>query len=51
MDHMEASCVIYVMVGIIDQLEQNKLDVSIGTTLGIVLLTIQHDLIVSLCFM
>jgi len=43
MDHMEASCVFYVNVGTLDQLEQSKFcDLTI-TQLGIVMLPVQDD--------
>jgi len=48
MDHMEASCVFYVKVGMFDQLEQSKIYVLTVISLGIVMLTLQHDLIVSM---
>ena len=51
MDHMEASCVFYVKVGMLDQLEQSKFCVLTVTKLGIVMLTIQIDLIFSVSFM
>jgi len=51
MDYMEASCVFYVKVGTFDQLEQIKISVLTVTSLGIVMLTVQYDLIVSVCFM
>jgi len=51
MDHMEASCIIYVKVGTFDQLEQSKICILTVTTLGIAMLTIQHELIFIVCFM
>jgi len=51
MDHTEASCVFYVTVGTLDQLEQSKFCVLTVTRLGIVMLTIQDDSIVSVSFM
>jgi len=50
MDHMEASCVVYVKVGTLDQLEQSKLCVLTVTKLGIVMLTVQIDSIFSVSF-
>jgi len=50
MDHMEASCVVYVKVGTLDQLEQSKFCVLTVTKLGIVMLTIQIDSIFSVSF-
>ena len=43
MDHMEASCVFYVKVGTLDQLEQSKFCVLTVTKFGIVMLTAHHD--------
>jgi len=51
MDHMEASCVFYVKVGTLDELEQSKFCVLTVTKLGIVMLAVQIDLIFSLSFM
>jgi len=51
MDHIEASWVFYVNVGILDQLEQNKFCVLTVTKLGIVVLTVQDDSIFSVSFM
>ena len=47
MDHMEASCVFYVKVGRFHQLEQTKISVLTVTSLGIVILTVHEDLMVS----
>jgi len=51
MDHMEASCVLYVKVGMFDQFEQRKFSVLTVTSLGIVMLTVHFDLIISVWFM
>jgi len=51
MDHMEASCVFYVKVGTLDQLEQSKFCVLTVTELGIVMLTVQDDSIITVSFM
>jgi len=51
MDHMEASCVFYVKVGTLDQLERRKFCVLTVTKLGIVMLTVQIDSIFSVSFM
>jgi len=51
MDHMEASCVFYVKVGKLDQLEQSKFCVLTITSLGIVMITVQDDSIFSVSFM
>ena len=50
-DHMEASCVLYVKVGMLDQLEQSKICMFTVTSLGIAMLTKQHELIFSVSFM
>jgi len=49
MDHMVASCVFFVKVGTLDQLEQSKICILTVTTLRIVMLSIQHECIISLC--
>jgi len=51
MDHMEAGCIFYVKVGTLDQLEQSKFCVLTVTKLGIVMLTIQDELIFNVSFM
>jgi len=51
MDHMEVSCVFYVKVGKLDQLEQSKFCVVTITKMGIVMLTVQIDSIFSVSFM
>jgi len=51
MDHMEASCFFYIKVGMFDQLEQSKICVLTVTSLRIVMLTLSHNLMVSICFM
>ena len=51
MDHMEASCVIYVKVGRYDQIEQSKISVLPITSLGIVMLAVHYDLMVTVWFM
>jgi hypothetical protein len=51
MDNMEASCVFYVKVGTFTHLEQSKISLLTVNTSGIVMLTVQHDLIVSYIFM
>jgi len=50
-DHMEASCVLYVKVGMLGQLEQSKICMFTVTSLGIAMLTKQHELIFSVSFM
>jgi hypothetical protein len=42
-DHMEASCVLYVKVGMLDQCEQSKSCVLTVTKLGIVIRTVQDN--------
>jgi len=51
MDNMEASCVFYVKVGTFTHLEQSKVFLLTVNKSGIVTLTVQHDLIVSVIFM
>ena len=51
MDHMEASCVFYVKVGRFGYFEQNKISVLTVTSLGIVMLTVHYDMIVTMLFM
>jgi len=51
MDNMEASCVFYVKVGTFTHLEQSKISLLTVNKSGIVTLTVQHDMIVSVIFM
>ena len=51
MDNMEASCVFYVKVGTFNQFEQSKICILTVNKMGIVRLTVQHDMIFSLSFM
>jgi len=51
MDNMEASCIFHVMVGIFTHLERNKPSLLSVNTMGIVRLTLKHDLIDSVSFM
>lgn len=51
MDDMEASCIFYVYVGTLDQLESSKIRIWTVTTAGVVMLTIQLDLGFDICFM
>jgi hypothetical protein len=51
MDNMEVSCIFYVKVGTFTQLEQRKISLITVHKMGIVKLTVQHDLIVSISFM
>jgi len=46
-DHMEASCLLYDDVGMLNRLEQNTICVLTVTTLGIAMLTIHHCMMVS----
>jgi len=48
MDHMESSCVFYVKDGRFHHVEQSKISVLTVTALGIVMLTVRQDLIVSM---
>jgi len=50
-DHIEASCVSYVEVGTLNQLEQSKICILTIATLGIAMLTLDHDLMFSVCIM
>jgi len=51
MNNTEASCVFYIKVGMFTHLEQSKTSLLTGNKLGIVRLTVQHDLIVSVSSM
>jgi hypothetical protein len=51
MDHMQASCVLYVKVSRIEQLEQTKISIFTITLLEMFMLTVHHDLNVSVWFM
>ena len=51
MDNMEASCIFYVKVCMFDELEQSKVCVLTVSDIVIVILTVQHGMIFSLCFM
>ena len=49
-NHTEASCIFHVKVGTFHQLVQTAMCVMSVTSFEIVLLTVYHDLIVSICF-
>jgi len=51
MDNMEARCVFYVQVGTFTHLEQSKISLLTVNKSRIVMLTVQHDMIVSIIFM
>jgi len=51
MDNMEASCVFYVKVGTFTHLEQSRISLLTVNKSGIVTLTVQHDMIVSVIFL
>jgi len=51
MDHKEASCIFYVKVGTLDQLEKSKFCILTITKLGIFMLTVQDESIFSDSFM
>jgi hypothetical protein len=51
MDNIEVSCVIYVKVSMFTHLEQSKIGLLTVNKSGIVMLTVQHDMIVSVGFM
>ena len=48
-DHIEASCVVYVKVGTLNRLEESKICVLTVTTLGIAMLTVHQDMMFSVC--
>jgi hypothetical protein len=50
MDNMEASCIFYVKVVTFTHLEQCKISLLTVNESGIVMLTVQHDMIVSVIF-
>jgi hypothetical protein len=51
MDNIEVSYVFYVKVSTLTHLEQSKIGLLTVNISGIVMLTIQHDMIVSVSFM
>jgi hypothetical protein len=51
MDNMEASWVFYVKVGTFTHLERSKIFLLTVNKSGIMTLTVQHDMIVSVIFM
>jgi hypothetical protein len=51
MGHIDESCIFYVKVGMFNQLEQSKTCILTVTALGIVKLTIPHDLMCTICFL
>jgi len=51
MDDTEACCVIDVKAGMPDRVQSSKISILTVTKMGIVMLTVQHDLIVSVSFM
>jgi len=50
MDKMEANCIFYVKVGTFDHLEQSKICHLTINKMGIVRLTVQHRMIISISF-
>jgi hypothetical protein len=50
MENMEASCIIYVKVGMFTHLEQSKISFLTANKSQIVRLTLHHDVIVSISF-
>jgi len=50
MDNIEVSCVFYVKVSTFTHLEQSKISLLTVKKSGIVTLTVQHDMIVSVSF-
>jgi hypothetical protein len=51
MDSVEVSCVCYVKVGMLNHLERNQIWLVTVNIAGIVRLTVQHEMIVSVSFM
>jgi len=51
MDNMEASCVFYAKVGTFTHLEQSRICLLTVNKSGIVTLSVQHDMTVSVIFM
>jgi hypothetical protein len=51
MDNIEVSCVFYVMVSTFTHLEQSKIALLTVNESGIMMLTVQHDMIVRVGFM
>jgi len=51
MDNMDASCIFYVKVSTFTHLEQSKISLLTVNKSGILMLTVQHDMIVSFIFM
>jgi hypothetical protein len=51
MDNIEVRCVFYVKVSTFTHLEQSKIALLAGNESGIMMLTGQHDMIVSISFM
>jgi len=49
-DNMETSCIFYVKVGVFTHLEQSKISLLMFNKKGIVRLTLQHDMIISVSF-
>jgi hypothetical protein len=50
-DNMEVSCIFYVTVSTFTHLEPRKIALLTVNNSGIMMLTIQHDMIVSVSFM
>jgi len=50
MGNIDARCIFCVKVGMFIHLEQSKICYLTVNKLGILMLTIQHDLIISVCF-
>jgi len=51
MVNMEASCVLYVKVGTFTHLEQSKISLSTVSKSGIMTISDQHDMVVTVIFM
>jgi len=50
-DHIEASCIFHVEVGMLNRLEQSKIGFLTIIKLGIAMLTINHYMMFSVSFM
>jgi len=51
MDNMEVSCICYVKVSMFTHLEQSTITLLTLNKSGIMTLTVQHDMIISVSFM
>jgi len=51
MDHIEASCVFYVQVGMLNRFELSKIWILTVTASGIAMLALHHDMMFCVCRM